>query len=108
MPFVLLGLALVAALTIARSLPAASDDVKVEPLGDRMRRITVDGRSYLVIRLGSGDYSVVSVANPAVRLNLGQEGPPLAIGDEASIAQLKADMARFPPSLFDKPVTVAA
>jgi hypothetical protein len=83
------------------SSSSSSSSVEVTSLSDRVKRVTVEGRAYLVFRLGSGDYNVMRVDNPAVRITFGQDGAaPTEAGDAITLAQLKADAQRFPSGLF--------
>lgn len=82
----------------------AGSGVQVTDLSDRIKRVLVDGRGYLVFRLGDGEYNVMAMGNPAVRLTFGQTGGPTEIGDGPALAQLKADMKRFPKNLFAVPI----
>lgn len=78
----------------------ARSPVTVEVLSEGSRRVQLEGRSYLVVRLGSGKYSVAFEGAPLAALTFGQEGAPFRVGDARQLEQLERDMKRFPSDLF--------
>lgn len=68
------------------------------PVG--VRAASVDGREYEVFRRGGGTYEVVSRNDPGTFVVFGQTGEIDARGNEGDLAQVRADMMRFPKDLF--------
>lgn len=89
--FVTLGLALLGYTTFAKA------NTSVTAISPLIKQVTVDGRRYLVLNLPGGLYTVTSVANPSVTLTFSQEKIEHEMGEPKQLAQLKADMNRFPP-----------
>ncbi len=73
---------------------------KPSTVGPITKMVTVDGRVYLVNRLGGGIYQVVRRDRPDVFLLLDQHGILSRGGDAAASAELDRDMNRFPADLF--------
>lgn len=72
-------------------------DVTVENLSDVMKKVTVNGRAYLVTRLGGGLFNVTKVDAPTNSITIDQIGEKFTSGD---VAQMRSDMQRFPNELF--------
>ena len=77
-------------------------EATVERLSAVMIRVTVQGRRYIVTRLGGGVYNVTQIDNLAA-LTFNQSGPVAEIGDAKTLDRLKSDIQHFPPSLFSEP-----
>lgn len=72
-------------------------EVSVETLSDVMKKVTVDGRAYLVTRLGGGLFNVTSTTSPQDSITFDQAGEKAALGNAV---QVRSDMQRFPNDLF--------
>lgn len=64
------------------------------------RTATVDGRSYTIFSLGNGEYQVTSNANPRTWVGFNATHEIDQSGAADDLAVLRADMRRFPESLF--------
>lgn len=80
----------------ALALFASAGSVRVETISSVMKRVFVDGRSYVVTRLGNGTYNVTDTVTLA-HVTFDQTKPIESIGD---VSQLNKDMHRFPRDLF--------
>ncbi len=77
-------------------------DVTVEKMSDVMRKVIVDGRAYLVTRLGGGLFNVTKIDSPLVSVTIDQVGEKAQSdgGKPEALEQLRSDMKRFPNELF--------
>lgn len=75
----------------------AKADTKVPPA---VKNTSVDGREYIVIRRGEGQYEVIREDDRDTWLIFGQGGPIQQNGDIDKLTQLQADMQSFPSNLF--------
>lgn len=67
----------------------------------RIRLAKVDGRLYRVAKRGRGAYEVFRDDNPAIFLMLNQTGETASSSPGPELEQLRADMRKFPATLFD-------
>lgn len=76
------------------------------------KKATVDGRPYVVYKLGGGHYSVerrdtTDPTKTIASLELTAEDPPEILNESGvpwAIDLMRADVYRFPPDLFDEPI----
>ena len=83
-------------LLFALTRKSAATVANVTPVGET-REVTVSGRSYAVVALGGGRYSVTDLTNPTNNVVITQTGVALRTGNTT---QLEADMKSFPSNLF--------
>jgi hypothetical protein len=94
---------LLAVLIGKRALAPAVTAAPISPAVKDLVVATVAGRSYSVLRMGGGNYTITRLngAAPAASYIITQTGPlGDGVGDPADLAQLKLDMQNFPSNMF--------
>lgn len=93
--------ALLAILVVKR---VSGPSVQAAPVvANTLESVTVDGRSYSVLRMGGGMYTITRTngATPPAALVISQTGPiGSGVGDATDLAALNTDMQQFPADMF--------
>lgn len=97
-----LGLIAATVVAVAAGHALARSKATVEELGPLAKKVNVEGREYLVLRLGNGHYTVTAVDQPltTVTFTPNVEGIAHQTGSSTRLEQLKKDLPQFPEDLF--------